>query len=364
MAHKRIEEIDPNFKQTAPCPNANGLTWHSAVDGSFTIRGLGWFEENNRSFCRLPHRAEAIIRPDVWHLAQAPSSARVCFRTDSTRLSLRHENAHPANMGHFAATGSDGLFVYEGEPLQERPWNMSTPELGQTFREKEIAKDLPRRMRTFTIYLPLYAPLKKLEIGLDAVAVVEPPTPCRLPGPLVVYGTSITQGGCASTAGGDFVSTVGRRLNLDVINLGFSGNGRGEPELAELLAEIDAAAYVLDYCANTDTEGLDKTLPVFIDILRHKRPTTPIILLSKIHYYSEWFVSGDRQAAEAQRDVLIKHYSARRAAGDAHIHFIDGWSLVGAGEDLASVDGAHQTNQGFALMAERLLLPLRHVLAL
>lgn len=351
MAHKSIEEIDPNFKQAVPCPDANGVTWHSAIGGAFTIRGLGWFEENKRSFCRLPHRAEAKVTSNVWTLAQAPASARVCFRTDSTCLSLRHENVRPANMTHFAVTGSDGLFVYEGEPLQERPWNMSAPAIGQTAVEKSIATDLPRRMRTFTIYLPLYAPLKKLEIGLDAAAVIEPPLPCQLPNPLVVYGTSITQGGCASTSGGDFVSTVGRRLNLDVINLGFSGSGLGEPEMAELTAEIDAAAYILDYCANSNTLGLDNTLPVFIDILRAKRPTTPIICVSKVHYYREWLIPSARQEAERQRDVMIKHYSARRAAGDANIHFVDGWSLVGAGEDLAFVDGVHPTSQGFALMA-------------
>lgn len=364
MSHKRIEEIDPNFKQAVPAPDANNRVWHAATDDTFTVRGLGWFEENGRRFCRLPLRAEAIVRPEVWSLAQCPASARVSFRTDSTSLSLRHENARAANMGHFAVTGSDGLFVYEGEPLQEQPWNMSAPGIGQTVCEKEIATGLPRRMRTFTIYLPLYAPLIRLEIGLDADAVIAPPPPCRLDKPLLVYGTSITQGGCASTAGGDFVSTLGRRLNLDVINLGFSGNGRGEPEITQLVAEIDAAAFVLDYCANTTVDGLETTLPAFIDSLRAQHPTTPIICISKIHYYREWIAASARAEAEAQRDVMIKHYSARRAAGDPNIHFIDGWSLVGAGEDLALVDGVHPTSQGFALMAERLVRPLRHVLAL
>ncbi len=364
MKHKRIEEIDPNFKQKAPAPDANGLVWRSATDNAFTVRGLGWFGENGGRYCRLPLRAEKIVRPEVWSLAQCPASARVCFRTDSASLVLRHENFRPGNMGHCAATGSDGLFVYEGEPLQERPWNMAVPELGKTTCEKEIAKGLPRRIRTFTIYMPLYAPLARLEIGLDADATIAPPPPCRLDKPLPVYGTSITQGGCASTSGGDFVSVLGRRLNLDAINLGFSGNGRGEPEMARLIAEIDAAAFVIDYCANTSVEGLDTTLPVFIDILREKHPATPIICISKIHFYCEHISAAARKAAEAQRDVLIRHYSARREAGDANIHFIDGWSLVGAGEDLAFVDGVHPTSQGFALMAERLVLPLRHALEL
>lgn len=357
---KSIEEIDPNFKQAAPVDNA--LCWHSANDKSFTIRGLAWRVENEGSFCRLPHRAQHIVRPEVWSLAQAPASGRVCFSTNSTRLAVRFANHRPANMPHFAVTGSDGLFIYEGEPSWENPWQMAAPVIGQANCEKEIAKNLTPRMRTFTIYLPLYAPLKTLEIGLDADASIEPPPPCRLDKPLVFYGTSITQGGCASTAGGDFVSAVGRSLNLDVINLGFSGNGRGEPELARLIAEIDAAAFILDYCANTSAEGLDETLPVFIDILRTAHPATPIVLLSKIHYYGELLSCESRRANERLRDVVIKHYTQRRQATDDNIHFIDGWALVGAGEDLALVDGVHPTSQGFALMANRLRHPLRHVL--
>ncbi|NLL83305.1 MAG: hypothetical protein GX230_03585 [Lentisphaerae bacterium] len=362
MAERKIEDMDTNFKQAAPVADEKGIVWRAPTDGPFEVRGLWWYKENDYGYSRLPKRAEQIVRPDVWSLGQCPASGRVCFRTDSTMLALRHENSRTGNMVHFAITGSDGLFVYEGEPLLERPWNMSVPYLGGTAMEKEIVRDMPRRMRTFTVYLPLYAPLSKIEIGLDAEAVIEAPPPCRLDKPIVFYGTSITQGGCASTAGGDFVSAVGRKLNLDVINLGFSGNGRGEPEMAHLIAEIDAAAFVLDYCANTTVNLLDETLPVFIDILRQKHPETPIICMSKIHYYGEVFNAAGRINCEKQRDVMIRHYIERRGAGDNNIHFIDGWSLVGAGEDMALVDGVHPTSQGFAIMAERLVAPLRHVL--
>lgn len=359
---RRIEDLDPNFKQLTP--DSNGIVWRAATEAPFAIRGLAWFEENKRNFCRLPFRAEKLVRPDVWTLAQSPASGRVCFRTDSTLLALRMENSQGANMMHFAATGSDGLFVYAGDPMQEVPWNMVVPPRNTTAVEKEIARGLPKRMRTFTVYLPSYTPLKKLDIGLAQDAMVESPPPFRLEKPVVFYGTSITQGGCASTAGGDFVSTVGRRLNLDVINLGFSGNGCGEPEVAKLIAEIDAAAYVLDYCANVSPEDLNKTLPVFIDILRSAHPIIPIICMSKIHYYGELFKTDMRETNEKQRNIMMSHYLQRRDAGDQNIHFIDGWSLVSAGEDLALVDGVHPTSQGFAIMAERLLNPLRYILAI
>jgi lysophospholipase L1-like esterase len=365
MRKKKIEELDPNFRQKAVEQDAGTLDWISATDPRLTVRGLAWFEENGKGFSRLPLRAQGVVRPEVWQLAQAPASARVVFKTNATRLALRLENHGLANMAHFAVTGSDGTFVYEGAPFLMKPWNMIAPTIGQSRAEKEIAASLPPAVREFTIYLPLYAPLKTFEIGLPRSASIERPTSPRLPKPVVFYGTSITQGGCASTAGGDFVSAVGRLLNLDVVNLGFSGNGRGEPEVARFIGEIDAAAIVLDYCANTNTDGLQQTLPEFVAILRKQHPFVPILLVSKIHFYPEE-ISGhnSRSEHERQRDVMIRFYAQARAAGDGNIHFTDGWSLVQAAEDLALVDGAHPTSMGFALMAQRLAPQLAYVLNL
>lgn len=365
MATKKIEDIDTNFKQAAIAQDASVLQWISATDPRLTVRGLAWFEENGKAFSRLPLRAKDVVRADVWHLAQAPASARVVFKTDAVRLALRMENHGLANMPHFAVTGSDGAFIYEGAPYVMKPWAMIAPPVGQLRAEKEIAANLAPAVREFTLYLPLYAPLKSMEIGLPQGATIEPPSPLRLAKPVVFYGTSITQGGCASTAGGDFISAVGRQLNVDVVNLGFSGNGRGEPELARLIGEIDAAAYVLDYCGNTDADGLQQTLPKFVAILREKHPQTPILLISKIHFYGEYITPHDSGSDyERQRDVMIRFYAAARAAGDGNIHFTDGWSLVQSGEDMAMVDGVHPTSFGFALMAQRLAPQLGYVLNL
>jgi lysophospholipase L1-like esterase len=365
MSTKRIEDLDENFRQKPIQQDANALQWISATDPRLTVRGLAWFEENGRGFSRLPLRANGVVRPEVWHLAQAPASARVIFRTNATRLALRMENHGPCNMHHFAVTGSDGAFVYEGAPYQMKPWNMIAPAIGQTRAERDIATNLDPETREYTLYLPLYAPLKSMEIGLPAGATLEAPSPLRLTKPVVFYGTSITQGGCASTAAGDFVSAVGRILNIDVINLGFSGNGRGEPELATFISEIDAAAFVLDYCANTSADGLQQTLPEFVAILRKRHPRTPILLISKIHFYSEYITRNSGQGEyERQRDIMIRFYAAARAAGDLNLHFTDGWSLVQSAEDMALADGVHPTSLGFALMAKRLAPQLGYVLNL
>jgi len=331
-----------------------GLRWLSAADGRFTVRGLAWFAENQGRFCRLPLRAAGKVREPVWQLAQCPASARIAFRSNATSLSARFTNADTGFMDHMACTGSNGLFLYSGAPGRMRPWAVSRLDMSTVSCECTLFAGVEKKMREFRLYLPLYKGLESLELGLNRGTRVLPPSPLAVDKPVVFYGTSITQGGCASTAGSDFVSTLGRRLNLDVVNLGFSGNGQGEPELAELIGEIDASLYVLDYLANVDAPRLRRTLPRFVEILRRQRPQTPILLLTNLCYSQYDFSPGTRQALEDKRDITMEFYVRQRRRGDGNIHLADGFGLIPFGTDAAYVDGAHPADHGFQLMAERL----------
>ena len=131
----------------------------------------------------------------------------------------------------------------------------------------------PRVERDITLYLPLYMPVKVLGIGVDTEARVAPAKPFALAKPVVFYGTSITQGGCASRPGMSYEAILGRRLNIDFVNLGFSGNGLGEPEVARAVAEIDAAGFVLDFGANHKTgEAMREAYAPFLDAVRARHP--------------------------------------------------------------------------------------------
>jgi hypothetical protein len=76
------------------------------------------------------------------------------------------------------------------------------------------------------------------------------PLPLNKKKPIVVYGTSIAQGACASRPGMAWTAILGRRMNIPLINLGFSGNGKLEKEMLDLIAEIDAEVYILDCLQN------------------------------------------------------------------------------------------------------------------
>jgi hypothetical protein len=194
-------------------------------------------------------------------------------------------------------------------------------------------------------------------IGLGEGASLRSPPRYRLERPVVVYGTSITQGGCASRPGACHTNILSRGLNVPFINLGFTGSGRGEPEVAQSVASVrDPALFVLDYEANSNLDGLTQSMPDFIGILRNQHREVPILVVSKIRYAQEALKSEpdtlrSREACKAFQRHLVQKL---RAAGDRHIHFLDGSRLLGRDFHECSVDGAHPTDLGFFRMADGL----------
>jgi hypothetical protein len=343
-----------NLKRSAATAKVDDAIWIEAHDRRLDLRGLAWVKENRKSFNRLPLRAEKRVRPPVWSLSRCPASARVCFRTDATRLEVRVTNSDCGPMPHMPATGQSGLALYGGEPYRLRPWSVAIPDLLNPHYERVLFENLEPGMREFTLYLPLYKPLEKLELGFNKGAKFEKVTPPALEKPVVFYGSSITQGGCASTPGADYVSTLGRLLNLDVVNLGYSGEGICDPEMAELMGELKASLYVFCSLGNTPVAELPRKLPVFYRLLREKRPETPIVLLSRTGYSQSDHSRSCLALSEAYRDIMIHFYSRMRRAGDRNVHFVDGEALIPFGASCAHVDGCHPADHGFQVMAEHL----------
>jgi len=202
-------------------------------------------------------------------------------------------------------------------------------------------------------FSPLYTGVLEVQIGLDPEAAVEAPGPRALPGRVVVYGTSITQGGCASRPGMCYTNILARRLNMEFINLGFSGSGQGEPEVARLVAQVsEPRLFVMDYEANCgDPDRMRRTLPEFVDIVRGNHPGLPVLVISQIQNplstYSEPFLRSSERLRQIQRGFV----EARREAGDKAIYFFDASGVLGEDFDECTVDGVHPTDLGFLRMA-------------
>jgi len=202
--------------------------------------------------------------------------------------------------------------------------------------------------RQVTINFPLYNRVDALYIGLEGSASVDQGAGYAFAKPVLYYGSSITQGGCASRPGNSYQAIISRRWNCDFINLGFSGSARGETVMADYIASLDISAFVSDYDHNApDADHLAATHSNFIRIIRQKQPLLPIILVSKPDF--------DQAPPEniRRRDIIYATYMQAINAGDRHIYFVDGQSLFGSEyRDCCTVDGCHPNDAGFVRMAE------------
>lgn len=352
-----LEEIDRNFKGTFASPD---LEWIDAFDSRLAIRGLAWVQEGDRSFRRVPERAVPSLSDAVQHLSRCPAGGFIAFRTNANEIAVRMANSDSTGMSHMPMTGIAGaeLFIWEHDAWI--PLAVAVPPATNPAFERRLVTDMGNAMREYRLYLPLYKPLQALCIGVTPGSKVEPVYPTRKP--IVFYGTSISQGGCANTTGSDYVATVGRMMGYDALNFGFSGSGRGEPEVAQLLAEIDATMFVLGYSANCEPERLEATLPDFVRILRERHPVTPIVILSSISFTNARWDRALRQKQIARRDFQMKYYLEAKARGDLNLHFIDGEGLLPSGLNGTQVDGIHPTSAGFVMMAQNLVPQLQMIL--
>ena len=212
----------------------------------------------------------------------------------------------------------------------------------------------------FLAYLPLYNGIEKLEFGVAKGVKFETVAP-RTDQQLLFYGTSITHGACASRPGMCHPAILGRRLKMPVMNLGFSGNGRMEPEVAELLAEEDPAVYILDCLPNITGDVVAKNTEPVVNILRKARPETPIVLVEDRTYGYAWIKQSSRDRHEGSRVAYKAAYDRLIAGGMKNLHYIEGADMLGKDGD-GTTDGSHPNDLGFQRQAEAMLPTLRKAL--
>lgn len=279
-----IENLDPNMALQKV--DANGISWNDPRQGNFRLSGFPWIKED-KVFRRLPVQPKWGITKAVNSLAWHTSGGQIAFKTNSPKILVKIQLRNKSGMYHMPATGQSGCDLYL---RKDNLWNyVRTSRFGQSASTYSVAllEGNDKTEKEVLINLPLYNGINSIEIGLQQGSTLKAPSPFKKEGTIVFYGTSITQGGCASRPGMSYTNILGRRLHCDVMNLGFSGNGKGEPAMANLINQIpNKSMIVLDYEANT-YEDIKRTLEKFIDILREKNPKIPIVVLTKIIYARE-----------------------------------------------------------------------------
>ncbi|MFN0103629.1 MAG: SGNH/GDSL hydrolase family protein [Bryobacteraceae bacterium] len=337
---------------------AAAVSWIAPQDARFTINGLPWIAENKGELIRLPRRLETQIPKPVWTLGESPSGGRIRFRTDSTRVAIRVEYPSAPNMTNMHAFGQTGIDLYLDGVYRSTVVAPKDAAVGKTVEHVFFA-GLSKQPRDITLYLPLYKPANVISIGLDDDATVDKPRRFAAAKPVVFYGTSITQGGCASRSGLSYQAILGRQLNIDFVNLGFSGNGKGESAVANMTAEIDAALFVLDFSQNNpDIESLRGVYEPFLTTIRKQHPKTPIIAITPIA--SAVNIPRFEQYREHIREVVNRNI----AVGDKLLTLVEGYTLLGPNRLDGLVDSVHPNDLGFQWMAEGLAPHIAKALAL
>ena len=357
---KTLAELDPNLAVNSQIKEAD-IVYYDVRNDPFRVYGL-YNYKTEPVFRRIPQELANQVNEGVVWLSRHTAGGRVRFSSDSRYVAVHAVLPEPGKMSHMALTGSTGFDLYVDDPDTgiSRFYKSFTPpfDIQRGDALSSILYFKSRKLRHFTIHFPLYSEVSTLHIGLQSDATVGEGMKYRDVAPFVCYGSSVTQGGCASRPGNVYSNILSCRLGIDHINLGFSGSGCGEDNIVEYMAGLNMSAFICDYDHNAPTvEHLKKTHERMYRTIRAAHPDIPYIMVSR--------VGCDPEAAEtiAKRDVIYESYRHAIADGDQNVYFIDGQSVLGGiYENMCTVDSVHATDVGFALMADAIGNELKRAL--
>ncbi len=344
------EKADKNFivPRDAERP---GLTFYNVQEPPFAVYGLTY---ENGKYRRVPEALAKQTNDGVYILHANTAGGRVRFVTDSPYVALRAEMPAVCKMPHFSLTGSAGFDLYaDGEYLHTfvPPYDVADGYCAAADFDCAARREI-------TVHFPLYSDVAALYIGVKKGSLLEPAAPYSITAPILYYGSSITQGGCASRPGTAYQNLLTRWLNADHRNLGFSGSAKGEACMAEYIAAQRMSAFVLDYDHNAPTpEHLAATHEPFFLTVRAAQPTLPVIFMSRPQHT----LTAD---GERRLEIIRKTYENALAAGDKNVYLLTGPELTALCGNEGTVDGCHPTDFGFYAMARALLPVLRRALGL
>ena len=337
---KSISEIDKNLAIETSIER-EGLTFYDVRQVPFDIRGVFW---ENGMFRRMPEAVAKTVNEGVYSLHSMGAGGRVCFVTDSPYVAIKTEYI-PGKVPCYALSGSSGFDMYERVDGEDRYAGTFMPPFDVEDGYESVIDFAERRERYVTINLPLYSYVSKLYVGLQEGSVLKEAPEHRVKKPVVYYGSSITQGGCASKPGSCYQSILSRRFDCDYINLGFSGNARGEDEIVDYIKGLDMSIFVLDYDHNApSTEHLEQTHRKMFQAIRAAHPSLPIVIMPRPKYYLT-------EEEKVRHEIVYRTYQEAKAAGDENVYFISSRKLMELVGDNGTVDGCHPTDSGFFSMA-------------
>ncbi len=340
----RLEEIDVNFA-ISDNVKRDDIVWYDVLDGHFDLYGLLSPCEATQAFHRIPREVAEATNPGVAKLFLDTAGGRARFVTDSPYVAILCELARPMElMSHMPLSGSQGFDLYRQQEGEWKFFRSFFPPFTPGITGYSGIQMLPTQKTAYMLNFPLYGTVKSLKIGLHRDACLEHGPKYRRELPVVFYGSSITQGGCASRPGNAYEAHLSHRFDFDYVNLGFSGSARAEESIVSYMKELDMSVFVCDYDHNApDLAHLEATLKPLYLAIREKHPDIPYIFAS----------SPGVRTGEARRQHVRKVYEEAVAAGDTNVYYVDGGHMFdGPYADGCTMEGCHPNDIGFFRMYE------------
>ena len=344
---KNISDIDANFK-TCTELNKDGIKFYNIKEKPFKIYGVFYQEDKYR---RIPEKIAEKISEGVLRLHDHCAGGRVRFITDSSIVSIYVKLENSFKMPHFALTGSAGFDLYDDNDYT----GTFVPPFDVEDSYENIIRFNKDGKHYVTINFPLYSGVADMFVGIEENATLEPPIPYRNSKPVVYYGSSITQGGCASRPGNSYQNIISRKFNCDYINLGFSGSAKAEEEMTDYIKSLDMSLFVYDYDHNAPSvEHLQNTHEKMFKEIRKSNPDLPIVMMTRPKF-------NLTEEEQKRRDIIKSTYENAISLRDENVYFIDNTLLTELCGNEGTVDGVHPNDFGFASMAKALDKVIEHI---
>ncbi len=345
MANK-IENIDKNLKVENSFAE-DDLCLYDVRNEPFDLYGLYNAKEES-VFKRLPDDVAESTNDGVKFLAKNTAGGRVRFTTNSSYIAMKAVIPNITHFPHMTLAGTSGFDLYVDKGGKGTYKGTFMPPYEMTDGYESVIRFADRTTRSVTIHFPLYNDVSALYIGLQADATLAHGAKYKYDKPILYYGSSITQGGCASRPGNCYQNIISANLDCDHINFGFSGSARAEEAITEYMAALDFSIFVSDYDHNAPSiEYLKDTHEKMFLKIRKAHPVTPVIFVSKPDF------DNDIEQNILRRDVVYQTYMNALSRGDKNVFFVDGEHLFkDEHRDACTVDGCHPNDAGFVRMAE------------
>ncbi|MBP6455337.1 MAG: SGNH/GDSL hydrolase family protein [Chitinophagaceae bacterium] len=352
---------------------SNQLTNHQFIDTISTIYyDASTFEHigqlpNTKTYTRLPESAKENVPKPIWFLSKSSSGISILFSSNTSKIKIRWTLLDNTRSNFMSPITTKGLDLYAFKDNKWQFVGIAKPS-GTLHNEATIILGMENEQREYLLNLPMFDGLDKLEIGIDQGATIGKPQKqlIDVSSPIVFYGTSITQGGAASRPGLAYTSLLERHFNKEVINLGFSSNGKFEKEIAAYIMTAKPSMIILDCTPNSASKVIQKNLPETIDYIKSINDSIPIILIESIIRDYAYFTKQDKNICGTmpytnEQNNTLKSIFENKIKSYKNIFYISNQQLIGKDHE-ATIDGTHFNDLGHYRTYEYLRNELKNII--